>query len=68
MVVFIYEYGAAKPGMFKRPVSACARQVVDGVEFDRALYTLYESLRVMRYFPLMTPVKNSIRVTYSGKR
>ena len=43
MVVFIYEYGAAKPGAVKRPVSACARQVVDGMEFDRALYTLYES-------------------------
>jgi hypothetical protein len=68
MVVFIYEYGAAKPGTVKRPVSACARQVVDGMEFDRALYTLYESLRVMGYFPIVTPCKNGIRVTYSGKR
>lgn len=68
MVVFIYEYGAAKPGTVKRPVSACARQVVDGMEFDRALYTLYESLRVMGYFPVVTPVKNGIRVTYLGKR
>lgn len=68
MVVFIYEYGAAKPGVFKRPVSACARQVVDGMEFDRALYTLYESLRVMGYFPIVTPTKSGIRLTYTRER
>lgn len=68
MVVFIYEYGAAKPGVFKRPVSACARQVVDGMEFDRALYTLYDSLRVMGYFPIVTPTKSGIRLTYTSER
>lgn len=68
MVVFIYEYGAAKPGVFKRPVSACARQVVDGMEFDRALYTLYDSLRVMGYFPIVTPTKSGIRLTYTRER
>lgn len=66
MVIFMYGYG--KPGTVKWPVSACARQVVDGMEFDRALYTLYESLRVMGYFPIVTPCKNGIRVTYLGKR
>lgn len=68
MVVFIYEYGAAKPGTVKRPVFACARQVVDGMEFDRALYTLYESLRVMGHFSIVTPCKNGIRFTYTTER
>lgn len=68
MVVFIYEYRPSKLGQCKRPVSACARQVTDSMEFDRALYTLYNSLRVMGYFPTVTPTKNGIRVTYMGKR
>lgn len=68
MVVFIYEYGTPKPGQSKRPVSACARQVTDGMEFDRALYTLYDSLRVMGCFPVVTPTKNGIRFTYIARR
>lgn len=65
MVIFIYEYGAAKPGLPKLPVYAGAVQVKDGVELDLALYTLYSCMKVKGQSPTMTPTKNGIRVTYS---
>lgn len=68
MVVFIYEYGAAKPGMFKRPVSAGAVQVKDGVELDLALYMLYSCMKVKGQSPTMTYTKNGIRFTYTIER
>lgn len=68
MVVFIYEYGAAKPGTVKRPVYAGAVQVKDGVELDLALYTLYSCMKVKGQSPTMTHTKNGIRFTYTSER
>lgn len=64
MVIFMYGYGAAKPGQYKRLIYASATQVEDGAALDRALYTLYECLRVQRRHPTVTPTKNGIRVSY----
>lgn len=57
MVVFIYCYGTRKPG-----------QVKDCISYDRALYTLYDSLRVQGHFPIVTPKKNGVRVVYTEER
>lgn len=68
MVVFIYEYGALKSRQKRRPVHSRAMRVREGIEVDRALYTLYDSLRGQGYFPIVTPTKNGIRVTYTVER
>ena len=68
MVMFIYCYGARKPGQTGRFVHAYARQVKDCISYDRALYTLYDSLRGQGYFPIVTPKKNGVRVVYTQKR
>lgn len=68
MVVFIYEYGARKPGQTGRFVHAYARQVKDCVSYDRALYTVYDSLRGQGHCPIVTPGKNGVRVVYTEKR
>lgn len=51
MVIFMYGYGKPKKGQFKRPVSAGAVQVKDGVELDLALYTLYSCMKVKGQSP-----------------
>lgn len=38
------------------------------LKVDRALYTLYDSLRGQGYFPIVTPKKNGIRFTYTSER
>ena len=68
MVVFIYCYGARKPGQTGRLVHAYARQVKDCISYDRALYTLYASLRGQGHFPIVTPKKNGVRVVYTEER
>lgn len=68
MVVFIYCYGARKPGQTGRFVHAYARQVKDCLSYDRALYTLYDSLRGRGHFPIVTPKKNGVRVVYTAER
>ena len=68
MVVFIYCYEARKPGQKRRPVHSRAMRVREGIEVDRALYTLYDSLRGQGYFPIVTPTKNGIRFTYTAER
>lgn len=35
---------------------------------DRALYTLYDSLRGRGHFPIVTPKKNGVRVVYTEER
>lgn len=68
MVMFIYRYGARKPGQTGRFVHAYARQVKDCVSYDRALYTVYDSLRGQGHFPIVTTGKNGVRVVYTEKR
>lgn len=68
MVMFIYCYGARMPGQTGRFVHAYARQVKDCVSYDRALYTVYDSLRGQGHFPIVTPGKNGVRVVYTEKR
>lgn len=68
MVVFIYCYGARKPGQTGRFVYSRAMRVREGIEVDRALSTLYDSLRGQGYFPIVTPKKNGIRFTYTAER
>lgn len=68
MVMFIYCYGARKPGQTERFVHAYARQVKDGISYDRALYTLYGSLRRQGHFPIVVPKKHSVRVVYTAER
>lgn len=68
MVVFIYCYGTRKPGQTGRFVYSRAMRVREGIEVDRALYTLYDSLRGQGYFPIVTPNKNGIRFTYMAER
>ena len=68
MVMFIYCYGARKPGQTGRFVHAYARQVKDCISYDRALYTLYDSLRVQGRFPIVIPTKNGVRVVYTEGR
>ena len=67
MVFFIYEYGI-KFRQKRRSVHSRAMRVREDVEVDRALYTLYDSLRGQGYLPIMTPTKNGIRVTYTVER
>lgn len=68
MVMFIYCYGARKPGHTGRFVHAYARQVKDCSSYDRALYTLYASLRGQGHFPIVTPKKNGVRFVYTEER
>lgn len=68
MVVFIYCYGVRKPGQTGRFVNSRAMRVREGIEVDRALYTLYDSLRGQGYFPIVTPEKNGVRVVYTKER
>lgn len=68
MVVFIYCYGARKPGQTGRFVYSRAMRVREGIEVDRALYTLYDSLRVQGHFPIVIPKKNGVRVVYTEER
>jgi hypothetical protein len=68
MVVFIYCYGARKPGQTGRFVYSRAMRVREGIAVDRALYTLYDSLRGARLFSDCDPKKNGIRVTYMAER
>lgn len=68
MVVFIYCYGARKPGQTGRFVYSRAMRVREGIVVDRALYTLYSSLRGQGYFPIVIPKKNGVRVVYTEER
>ena len=68
MVMFIYCYGARKPGQTGRFVYSRAMRVREDIEVVSALYTLYDSLRGQGYSPIVIPKKNGIRFTYTAER